>query len=147
MNIFEQIRHNIDKVLDNIDNTIIEAVIDEKESIIDLNVDQIEHGINSDGEILGEYASDEYASLKKSMGSKAPSGIVDLKLTGEFLEGIYMGRKGNTGIIDSRDEKTDKLERKYDNIFGIAPGNIDELGEQVNDNILNKIIDGITDIK
>ena len=144
MNIFEQISNNIKEISDNLDMIGVSAMMDESDTIIDTNVDQLEHGINSEGDFVGEYESEDYKALKKSMGSKAPYGKVDTKVIGDFHSGIYMKDiGGGKALIDSHDDKTPMLERKYDNLFGIAPKNVPEIGGQLIDNIQNTIIDEI----
>jgi hypothetical protein len=151
--IFEELHNNIQLVIDNLDNIMIEAMVENKESIIDLNVSQILEGKKGDGnKIEPEYALKDYADLKKSMGSKAPLGTPDLNLEGNFTEGFY--NEGYTGsnfessglFIDSHDSKADKLFSKYSGIIGIAPENHEEFAELIIDNVQNKIIDGITRI-
>jgi hypothetical protein len=130
---------------------MVEAMVESKEEIIDLNVSQIESGITKEGiAIMPEYQSEEYAKEKKSMGSKAPLGTPDLKLTGDFLESAraeeYIGSNPESSglFIESTDEKADKLESWYDNIWGIAPVNAAELQELIIDNAQKKIIYGLT---
>lgn len=154
MNLFEELRRNIENVKRNISDIITESMVAEKEVIIDLNVDQIERGINSDGKILGEYESESYSRLKQSMGSRAPFGVFDFKLEGDFLSGIYAeAYKGSTpeasGLyMSSSDEKTEKLERlSGDKVFGIAPENNNELDELTEDYIIQEVINEITDIE
>ena len=136
-------------------NILIEAMVEDKEQIIDLNVSQIEHGIAPDGNKIGEYASDAYASFKQSIGSQAPKGDVDLKLSGDFISGFYgepyFGSSPEfSGLFEnSKDSKTSKLESKYSGkIFGIAPENRSAIGEIILLNaqttILNRLTNGLT---
>jgi hypothetical protein len=148
--IFAELKNNVDSVINNLDKIIVEAMVAEKEAIIDLNVSNLEKGINTEGNNVGEYESPEYAQLKKSMGSKSPLGIVDTKLTGDFHEGFYAepyyGSSPETSglFINSKDEKSDDLDRKYGNLFGLTPDNNDELEDLIVPHIQKSIIDGIT---
>lgn len=151
MNIFEQIAHNIQETANGLPDLAVKAMVDVKEEIIDLNVDQIEHGVGSDGDTLGEYASDSYANLKKSLGSKAPKGVFDFKLTGDFLGGFYTepyfgSTFDSSGLfIDSRDSKTEKLDKLSNfRTFGIAPTNKREVSELILPTIQKGFINGIT---
>lgn len=146
---FEELHTRIDSVIDRIDEMCIEAMISMKEEIIDLNVSQLENGIGSDGNFVGDYASAEYAGFKQSIGSKAPFGKVDTKLTGEFHSGFFAeafhsDTEGMSGLlIDSSDEKTNRLTSWYDNLFGIAPEN-EDIFDEVFETIQETIVDEIT---
>lgn len=148
MNILEELHIKIQSL--DIDEICVEAMVDHKEEIIDLNTSQLEAGLNKHGEaIFPEYESEEYAKLKKAMGSKAPFGIPDLKVEGDFYEGFYAesyltNTEGMSGLfVDSHDSKSDKLESKYTGIFGIMPANNPELGEIITPTIQKKVINGI----
>ena len=148
--IFRELQNIVDKVITNLDEIVVDSMVEEEASIIDINVSQLEEGIGSDGTQVGEYASDEYAAIKQALGSKAPPGVVDTKLSGDFHDGFHVepfqgSTPGNSGVlIDSRDEKTDKLERKYSDLFGIAPQNIPDLAEDIVENIQKRIRNEIT---
>ena len=66
------------------------AIIESQEEILDLNVAQLRSGKDSFGELLDEYASDDYAQMKQAEGSQAPFGIADLILDGDFTEGFVL---------------------------------------------------------
>jgi hypothetical protein len=78
---------------------------------------------------MPDYASESYAQFKKSIGSQAPMGIVDLKLTGDWAEGKYMEQIGD-GVfhIRSRDEKDKQLMGKYGEDIHDLPKNFDKRG-------------------
>jgi len=85
-----QLHSNISDVIDNLENIVLEAAMESKETIADLNTSQLEVGKTSEGNnIEPSYYSPAYAKLKKSMGKKAPGSIPDLKLTGDFYGGFY----------------------------------------------------------
>lgn len=153
MSIFNDISGKISSVLDSMDEILVQGMVENSAEIIDMNVSQLEEGIGSDGAQVGEYASDEYSKLKQSMGSKAPLGIVDTKLTGSFHEGFYTetyigSNLGSSGLfINSRDNKTESLEGKYSNLFGISPDNTDEVQNLLTDGILNNLQNEITNIR
>ena len=126
MNIVQAIK-DVDNVLINLNSISVEAIMENKAEIIDLNTSQLSIGLNAQGEqISPEYQNPDYAKLKKSIGSKASLGIPDLKLEGDFYSGFDIVKRGDMAWIDSKDEKTPKLERKYDFIFGIMPRNWNE---------------------
>ena len=67
--------------------------------IIDLNHEQLLNGLNGDGEILGFYASNEYARFKARRASyKAPFGVVDLFLNGDFFN-TFRVLPNNRGFV------------------------------------------------
>lgn len=113
--------------LTKVDPIFQRAVLDNEAEVLDANTAQLEVGKDSFGRLLDRYASDEYARFKQFWGSKAPMGIADLKLEGDFYSGFVIVRKGADLIITSTDEKKDKLRDKYgEAIFGIAE---DQMGE------------------
>lgn len=83
---------------------------------------QMESGKNAYGEIIGRYRNPAYARKKQAMNPKPGLGNVDLKLTGATHRDIYSEVRGNKVIIDSTNEKTQKLAEKYgEQIFGLSP--------------------------
>lgn len=150
MNIFDELKNRVNSINNNLGRIIVEAMVAEESAIVDLNVSQLEEGINAEGTTVGEYASNEYAQFKQSIGSKAPLGIVDTKLEGDFHSGFYSEPYIGSNIdasglfINSRDGKTDKLENAYPGLFGIAPNNADELQELTLPQITNTIKNELT---
>jgi hypothetical protein len=87
--------------------------------IIKANQNQLLSNKDSTGESLGGYALKSYEDMKKDMGQ---SGVVDLKLTGDFYKGFQVDVQQDTFELDSTDSKTGKLEGKYGkDIFGLTP--------------------------
>lgn len=56
--------------------------------ITDNIIDQLDVGIAGDNKIVGNYTTDSYSKFKRREGSKAPFGVVNLKLTGNLYEGL-----------------------------------------------------------
>lgn len=56
--------------------------------ITDNVIDQLDVGIAGDGQQVGKYTTDYYSRYKRRLGSRAPYGVVDLKVTGTLYEGI-----------------------------------------------------------
>lgn len=144
MNIVQAIK-DVENVLIDMNNIVAEAIIERKAEIIDLNTSQLEIGLTNEGrELSPEYETEEYATLKKSIGSKSPKGIPDLKFEGDFYSGFDIKKSGDTAWIDSTDEKSASLQAKYDNIFGIMPGNRPEMlgliAPVIKRKVLNKIL-------
>jgi hypothetical protein len=68
------------------------------ELIAELNRQQLTVGENSKAQDVGQYVSPRYASFKKRIGSQAPAGVVDLKLSGNLYKGI--GAKVTPTLIE-----------------------------------------------
>lgn len=102
-----------------------EMVNNTKEEMADLNISQLELGQEKTGNpITPEYRSELYADFKKSIGSKAPEGTPNLKLTGSFYDGINVQLNGMEYFISSTDGKMPDLVEKYgDDIFGLSEEN------------------------
>ena len=116
----------------NLDIIFQRAIVENQEEILDLNVAQLKTGRDSMGEFLMEYASPVYAAFKIAWGSKAPFGIPDLVLEGDFTEGFVLLPDGNAFNISSTDEKAGHLEAKYgSDIFGIAEDRFPEIGPDI----------------
>ena len=104
------------------------AVLENRQLILDSNIAQLQIGIDSFGQFLREYASDAYAHFKQEHGSRAPFGIADLKLTGDFHSGFVLKYTGGEFVITSTDSKTDDLVAKYGkDIFGLANESIEDI--------------------
>ncbi len=94
--------------------------------IIDMNKDNLVHGIKKDGTQIGKYKDQGYYSRKKfAMNSKAGFGNVDLINKRAFVGGMFL-KMFSSGVFDirSRDSKSDELMTKYgDDIFGLTSDN------------------------
>ena len=65
------------------------SIAEKNSGLIDKRiVEQLTVGENGEGGKVGLYKSPYYSSLKSRMGSLAPSGVVDLKLSGRLHKGI-----------------------------------------------------------
>lgn len=95
-----------------LDDMLILAIKDTDSELLDLLRLQLQHGQKGDG-MMPAYANENYAKRKQRMGSKAPFGITDLKLTGAFQDKlkIILTKKG--ARIRSTDKKSADLGRDY----------------------------------
>ena len=126
----------------NIRTTINRAIVENQEEILDLNTAQLEIGQDSTGANLDDYEYDSYAKMKKGppYNSKAPLGIPNLRLEGDFYEGFVLKKDDKDFLITSEDSKTSRLKDKYgDNIFGLQDKNIGKAGDLILEDTL-KII-------
>lgn len=117
-----QLRKSARKIdlIDLIDLCILET----KDDLFNLVRSQLASGKSSE-DYLPVYSSDAYAKKKKVMGSIAPYGITDLKLTGNFVNKFYLRLLKNSVIIRSRDKKNSKILKKYGpEIFALSDDNL-----------------------
>lgn len=140
-----QLHSNLTSVIDNLDTLVLEAAMESKETIADLNTSQLEKGLTSENEEIEPYYSPDYGSMKKAMGKRSPGMVPDLKLTGDFYSGVYASLEKDWIEIHSTDYKEAQLRKKYsDDIFGLTEGNLGELGKYMIDDLTNKIRDELT---
>jgi hypothetical protein len=96
--------------------------------IADKNKDQLNSGLTIEGEkITPDYVSDDYAKAKQDMNSKPGLFTPDLFLSGDFYEGLTADLAGQNIEIFSTDWKSDDLEKKYGDIFGLTKSNMEQL--------------------
>ena len=84
----------------NIEMLINDAFNSASEQIEQLNREQLEKGIKSTGEELGDYVG-YYREVRVQQGLQVD--YVDLKVTGKFYNSIYAKREGNEYEIFSTD--------------------------------------------
>ena len=139
---FTRLLNNVNKIVNDIDNITVGAMMEVKEEIIDLNTSQLEAGKLSTDKNLDSYTSDAYARFKKSIGSKS-SPIADLKLTGDFYSGFNVQFKSDSLVFDSSDSKAPNLEKEWSkDIYGLTNKNKSEVSEMILPTIQNKILNG-----
>jgi len=83
-----------------------------KEIALDIISDDqlFDKGIDGAGRKLQSYASDGYADFKSTLN---PNKVTDLKLTGNFLDGLFGDVTGDNILTDSTDSKAGQLASKY----------------------------------
>lgn len=120
---------NLNSIVSGFDKIVDDFIKKYDPDLIDLNQEQMLEGQNADGGSIGDLRDPEYIKFKRSMGSKAAfSGLADLKLTGQFQSSMYVEHKGDNIYIDSRDDKKNKLTKKYGyQIFGVQKEKLDQL--------------------
>lgn len=118
---------NLIQIVDN-------AIEQTKSSIVNLNKDQLLHGIATDNTILGRYTP-AYAKRKaKIKQSLAPSGIYDFSLYGSFQDDMYASDKGDiieVGSIDIKEQWLEKYGRGANRVFGLTDDNKTEYSETI----------------
>lgn len=106
----------------NTDQLAVDCLTETKESIADLNAEQMFTGLRADGsDILPSY-KDITIEIKKLKGQVTDR--VTLRDTGAFYAGITTTVTQNSVITTSTDPKTEKLKKKYETskgkIFGLG---------------------------
>jgi hypothetical protein len=125
-----------------VETLLDKAVIENKEEILDLNRSQLDIGRDSLGNLLDRYVSDVYASFKQALGSKAPLGVPDLELEGDFKDGLVLLIEGDGYRITSTDEKTIDLENRYgSNIFGLTEESMEQIRPIILESFLKRLRD------
>ena len=105
----------------NLKTSIRDAFLQTQEDYVELNLDQMLHGITSDGFVIGLYENEAYAIEKHIRNPLAGYGIVDLRDEGNFYAATYMSLNGNIISIQSADPKDPQLEKKYSTkIWGLT---------------------------
>lgn len=120
------------------------CILETKEHLFNLVRAQLASGQSSE-DYLPVYKSDEYSKRKQKLGSKAPYGITDLKLTGNFVDKFYLRVSKNSVIIRSRDKKNSKILEKYGpEIFALNEGNLSKyISEHLQPLLVKKIRNGL----
>lgn len=132
--------NNLIKVFRNFNPVFMRAVKVHETEILDANTAQLEIGKDSLGELLYDYATDEYAQWKQSIGSKAPMGTPDLKVTGDFHSAFVIRYKSSEFEITSTDSKTGKLVDMYgEQIFGLNDDAKDKVLPDFTETIIDEI--------
>lgn len=100
-------------------------VIEQNEKqLVQMNREQLRKGEDTEGQILEPPLRNyQYAKSKKERGGQAPFWIPDLFLTGAFQGGMIIEVEDRDYFITSTDEKTEKLSKRYKNIFGVGVQN------------------------
>lgn len=104
-----------------IENTMVET----RQQYITLQREQMLAGKRNDGGMIGRYASPAYAAKKNNPVARA--GNVDLYDTGDFQRSIFIDPRGETFVVDSVDNKSEMLQKKYgESIFGLNDEHTDK---------------------
>ena len=127
----------------NVDTIAVDALRMSSDLAVKLQQSQMLLGLDSDGKKIGTYRNKQYKSMKQGMNPQA-GGMVDLKLTGAFQNGIRQDINSETWTMRSTDEKAGELTEKYGSrIWGFAPKSKQVLDEKINHNFniqIKKII-------
>ena len=113
-----------------VDDGLLRIVRDHKSQLIDLNTNQLMHGQNAEGGVLGTYRSEPYARFKQSLNPLA-GGKVDVRLSGDFQDSFFLEAEKFPVSTFATDNKTAKLTSHYEGIFGFTQKSKDEIVEDI----------------
>lgn len=121
----QQVRDNFRDISSKVRSRLPEMVSDTAFEITELNKDQLQEGIDSQGKTLSpEYKNPYYSKKKFSMNSRAGFGIPDLKFKGGFYRGFDVVVGYDSFEVNSSNSKTEELVKKYGKyIFGLTKQN------------------------
>ena len=99
--------------------------------------EQLTVGESGTGRDVGKYKSDRYAIFKQRIGSQAPSGVVDLKLSGSLYDGLFTKIKGFSIETDSKVNYSKYQKVRYgDEIYELQKENQKDIEFQLSQAII-----------
>lgn len=111
----------------NIKDISVDAIEQTSNVIIEKQQDQLRHGLNRSGKLIGDthpYQSADYAFYKANKNSIPGLGNPDLIDTGDFVRGIKIDVTPESYTTDSTDSKSHDLQSKYgEDILGLDEEN------------------------
>jgi hypothetical protein len=139
---FNTLKNNLSGVVSKLEEMTLDSAMDVKETIADLNVEQLERGVTAqDKPIVPQYQSENYAAYKKAIGAKPKKFTPDLKVSGDFHRSIHAKRYNKLIETDSSDWKAEHLIEKYEGIMGLTKKNQAELNKEILPNLVKRIKD------
>jgi hypothetical protein len=130
---------NFNYVKNNLTAIVEDCMREEQEPIVNLNKSQLyTQGVDSEGEPLPPYHSDEYAMMKYKMRGEF---ITDASLTGDFQAAMSLIVADGEYEMNSSDPKTNKLLAKegWGKIFGLTKDSQEKTQETIHDPLVYKI--------
>lgn len=124
---------------DELNKRVLDAVRIVEAEILDMNTDeQLFKGIDAIGNQITPEYSPFTVQIKRFKGQ--PTNRVTLKDTGDFYRSFYIEYSNTDFEIKAKDEKTDKLGRKYGyQIFGLTPQNVQEIIELIHPEMIEDL--------
>lgn len=117
-------------------------MVESQEVLADLNIEQLNKGLRSDGTVMPDYSQVSVEFYGK------PDGPIKLKDTGAFYQGAYVRVTGDQVKFSSTDQKTEMLTERYrESIFGLNDQYKGEAIREVIQPTLNKKIEAATGLK
>lgn len=114
------------------------VLVDQKQSVIRLNQEQMLANQDNEGGSLGEYQSEGYRRWKLKKGR---SGKVDLYNTGAFQQAMKLNALSKVKYeLTSTDSKKPMLVKKYGiKMFGLSPDSISEYRREFMPDLVSKV--------
>lgn len=127
--------HNLSQKINklNLDAITEDALINNQSEISELNRDQLREGLRATGTFLPNYSPVSVQMFGK------PDGPIKLYETGDFYEGVVPKFSDMNFSLESTDEKTSMLERRYGKVVGLTQESIGELARAVLPDIQNQL--------
>lgn len=128
----------LSKVKGEFDKIVLNQVQKIEEEIIDLNVAQLDAGINSRGvKITPEY---DQVTISIKQGKGQPTDRVTLEDEGDFKRGFFIIYGSDYFQISSEDKKTDFLINRYGpEVFGLTPQSLFEVRELIREDLIQDV--------
>jgi spore cortex formation protein SpoVR/YcgB (stage V sporulation) len=134
----------------NLKEVVLEAIEDQKQEYLKLNLEQLYEGKGSDGDpIEPEYASFSYAQQKNYMNPTPGFGTPDLKVTGAFYEGMEIEVDEDELTEESPVEYAQYLDENYgeNQIYGLTPDNHQEFVQEILQPLIVEKVSELTGLK
>lgn len=97
------------------DKIISETMEESKETLADLNAEQINTGLKADGELMPDY------SIRSVVQYGKPAGPIRLRDKGDWQAGLYVTVQGDKVVFNDTDNKDQKLTERYgEDIKGLS---------------------------
>ncbi len=111
---------------------LVQQVVESNAGLIADNVrEQLTKGIKGSGSAVGIYSSLWYSNMKQRIGSKAPSGWVDLKLSGSLFDEIFVKVSKTEVTVDSKVSYSKyQIERYGEKIYENTKENMEQVSEK-----------------
>lgn len=108
---FKSLSGTVNQIVRNLDKVANKAIDENLSVMADMNVEQMMDGKNIEGDDIGRYGgSGKYAAMKQDMNPRPSAWVPDLRLEGNFHDGIFAKRNKNIIVFGSSDPDRDKVE-------------------------------------
>lgn len=125
------------------DQFVREAVNENEAFAEDLNIDQMEQGINARNQPITPAYTALTRRIKAAKGQ--PTNRVTLRDTGDFHRAIFIQQQSDGFEFDSQDFKSNDLQEKYGvDIFGLTDENEIKLSEEILPDLQSKTFNYFT---
>ena len=147
----EKLISNLKQLKQHLENKLDSQVTANLNEFEEMQRERLNKGENKEGEKLkrneGFYPySPQYKKYKRSKGGQV--NFVDLKLDGDFHEGITATKVGKGKVtLYSKDKKDKFLSNQYEGIFGFSPNQEDELNDMFKPQIIRAVKEKIANKK